>query len=233
VSRGLARAPGERPTQAARRRGKRGERMGATAAIHTYDLGACVAFSHPKRPWGALSNFSTDFALRINGALWPTTEHLYQACRFPHDPKLQQSMRDNPSPLAAKMRAHKHEAETRPDWRRVRVPIMRWCLAVKLAQHRADFGAQLLATGSQPLVEVSPDDAFWGAVPGARGSRSATGANMLGHLLMEMRATLSTPGGSAPGPSGEGDDQEWVPAPPSGLGIRLLGQVVVRERVAD
>jgi ribA/ribD-fused uncharacterized protein len=205
--------------------------MGESATNHTYDLGACVAFSHPQRPWGALSNFAPDFALRVAAAEWPTTEHLYQACRFPHLPDVQERMRANPSPLAAKMRAHKHAAETRPDWEAARVSIMRWCLAVKLAQHRARFGALLLATGDRPLVEVSPDDAFWGAVPDGPGAQSATGANLLGHLLMALRATLPVPAGGEAGHD-EDDEREWVPAPPTELGLRLLGQVVVGERAA-
>ncbi|HEX6123062.1 MAG TPA: NADAR family protein [Ktedonobacterales bacterium] len=127
--------------------------------------------------------------------------------------------------------ARKHAAETRPDWEAVRVPIMRWCLAVKLAQHRARFGGLLLATGDRPLVEVSPDDAFWGAVPAGPGARSATGANLLGHLLMELRATLPAPtGGEAS--HGEDEEGEWVPAPPTALGLRLLGQLIVGERAA-
>jgi ribA/ribD-fused uncharacterized protein len=216
--------------------------------MRSYDLGACVAFSHPKWPWGALSNFSADFQLHIDGAMWPTTEHLYQACRFPHLPELQGRIRDNPSPLAAKMRAHKHADETRLDWEAARVSIMRWCLAVKLAQYRADFGALLLATGDRTLVEVSGDDAFWGAVPDGLGSRSATGANLLGTLLMGLRARLllagaePSPGGRDDGGGDEGDDRGdadgdsaewWVPPPPSGLDLRLLGRVIVGERAAD
>lgn len=191
--------------------------MGENATTDTYDLSECIAFSHPKRPWGQLSNFSGDFPLHVNGAELHTTEHLYQACRFSHLPEVQERMLASPSPLAAKMRAHKHEAETRPDWGDVRVPIMRWCLAVKLAQYRATFGTLLLATGDRPLVEVSTDDVFWGAVPGGRGSRSATGANMLGKLLMEARATLSEPTGRESGDRVD-EDQEWrVPKPPAWL----------------
>lgn len=223
---------------------QREDLMGETGTIHTYNLDECLTFSRPKAPWGAFSNFSLDFPLRITGVTLPTTEHLYQACRFPHLPDLQRRLlfdKARPSPNAAKMRAHKHEAETRPDWEDVRVPIMRWCLAVKLAQHRAAFGALLLESGRSPLVEVSGDDAFWGAVPDGAGSRFATGANMLGNLLMDLRATLSAPasGASSHGKgddsddSGDDDDQEWVPAPPGWLGLRLLGQVIVGERSGD
>lgn len=205
--------------------------MGEAPTIHTYNLDNCVAFSLPKEPWGALSNFSPAFALHVNGMFLPTTEHLYQACRFPHVPELQARLLANPSPRAAKMRAHKHVAQTRPDWADLRVPIMGWCLTVKLAQHRATFGALLLESGSSALVEVSRDDAFWGAVPDELGSRSATGANLLGNLLMNLRAAVCSSDGSKPG-RGEGDVHEWVPAPPSDLGLQLLGRVVVGERAA-
>lgn len=206
--------------------------MDDAAMLHTYDLDLCIAFSHPQGAWGAFSNFSAAFPVRINGVLLLTTEHLYQACRFPLLPELQARLLSNPSPRAAKMRAHKHASETRSDWEAARIPIMRWCLATKLAQHRGAFGALLLETGTQPLVEVSGDDAFWAAVPQGR-SRVAVGANMLGRFLMELRAGLSTASASASGALDDGGrevEQAWVPEPPSGLGLRLLGQVIVGER---
>ena len=43
--------------------------MGGAPTIHTYNLDTCVAFSLPKESWGALSNFSPAFPLRVNGVV--------------------------------------------------------------------------------------------------------------------------------------------------------------------
>lgn len=48
----------------------------------------------------------------------------------------------------------------------------------------ADIRAVLLGTGDEELVENAPGDYYWGC--GADGS----GRNMLGSILMEVRAAL-------------------------------------------
>lgn len=112
-------------------------------------------------------------------------------------------------------RAQRHRPELlRPDWEQAKVPVMLAALRAKCATHAAPR-AMLLATGrsngsrngSAPgavglatpaptssssgsaragleLVESSPHDFFWGR--GYDGS----GANMLGKLLMQVRAEL-------------------------------------------
>jgi ribA/ribD-fused uncharacterized protein len=103
------------------------------------------------------------FPLKVNGVLIRTSEALYQACRFPHLPKVQRLIIDEGSPMTAKMKSKSYRSQSRPDWDAVRVRIMRWCLRVKLAQHWETFSRLLLATGDQPIVEDSRKDDFWGA----------------------------------------------------------------------
>jgi hypothetical protein len=61
--------------------------------------------------------------------------------------------------------------------------IMRQALRAKFVQHE-DLRQQLLATGNVRLVEHTTNDRYWG--DGGDGS----GRNMLGILLMELRAKL-------------------------------------------
>lgn len=89
------------------------------------------------------------------------------------------------SPMTAKMVGKPHRADSRPDWERVRVKIMRWCLRAKLLHNWQRFGDVLLATGELPIVEESRRDDFWGAKPIDSGT--LTGSNILGRLLMELR----------------------------------------------
>lgn len=71
--------------------------------------------------------------------------------------------------------------EIRPDWSAVKIDRMRAVLAAKFSQNR-DLLRRLLETGEAQLLETSKTDAFWGM--GARGR----GRNMLGRLLMDLRA---------------------------------------------
>lgn len=128
------------------------------------------------------------FPLKVNGIPIRTSEALYQACRFPHLPEVQQLIIEQVSPMAAKMKSKPHRENSRPDWDRVRVDIMRWCLHVKLMQNWEKFSALLLETGEHPIVEKSRKDAFWGAK--MIDERTLVGINVLGNLLMELREVV-------------------------------------------
>src|SRR5581483_637496 len=99
------------------------------------------------------------------------------------------------SPMTAKMKSKPHRKDSRPDWDRVRVKVMRWCLRVKLAQNWAKFSELLLRTGDRPIVEESRRDEFWGAKP--VDEQTLVGRNVLGRLLMELRETFKSEGHGA------------------------------------
>ena len=63
-------------------------------------------------------------------------------------------------------------------------------LRVKLAQNWDGFSKLLLDTGDRPIVEHSRTDDFWGARP--VDNRTLVGMNVLGRLLMELRAFVKT-----------------------------------------
>lgn len=156
--------------------------------FRTYDRETSVVFLKTKERFGGLSNMAGGFPLRVNGVRIRTSEALYQACRFPHMSDVQRKIIDERSPMTGKMRSKPFRKHSRLDWDAVRVKIMRWCLRVKLAQNRREFGRLLLATGDRPIVEQSRKDDFWGAKVVEDGT--LVGMNVLGRLLMELRDQL-------------------------------------------
>ena len=118
--------------------------------------------------------------------------------------------------MTAKMKGKRYLSDTRSDWMRVRVAVMRWCLRIKLVQNAAEFGRLLLSTGSLPIVEHSLRDDFWGAkLVGGQ----LVGTNVLGRLLMELREEL------------EGDQSATLyscVAPPEIPDFRLYGAPIGR-----
>src|SRR5262245_37505283 len=107
----------------------------ASSRMREYDRASAVVFLKTKEAFGGLSNMAGGFPLRVNGVRVSTSEALYQACRFPHLPAVQRLIIEQNSPMTAKMKGKPYRGESRPDWDRVRVTIMRWCLRVKLAQN--------------------------------------------------------------------------------------------------
>lgn len=154
-----------------------------------------VVFLKTKEKYGGLSNMAGGFPLQVNGVQILTSEALYQACRFPHLPEVQQLIIEQKSPMSAKMKSKPHRHNTRPDWESanpslddVRVKVMRWCLRVKLSQNWESFSQLLLETGDRHIVEQSRKDDFWGAKP--VDDQTLLGANVLGRLLKQLRREL-------------------------------------------
>jgi type I restriction enzyme S subunit len=181
--------------------------------VERYPRANCIAFRSTRERFGGLSNMAPGFPLRIGSVPIKTSEALYQACRFPHDPALQRMIVEQPSPMTAKMKSKPFRTRSRPDWDDIRVDVMRWCLRVKLAQNWETFGALLEETGERDIVEHSRRDRFWGAtVDGETGI--FVGQNVLGRLLMELREDLRR------GKVGH------VVGPPQIGDMRLLGETI-------
>lgn len=162
--------------------------------IREYDPASSVAFCKTGEEFGGLSNMAPGFPLCVNGVNIRTSEALYQACRFPYRPDVQQLIINERSPMAAKMRSKPYRHLTREDWDegwstvQVKVKIMRWCLRVKLSQNLDTFGDLLLRTGNHDIVEKKRATDFWGAKFTDDGL--LVGENVLGRLLMELRDEL-------------------------------------------
>jgi ribA/ribD-fused uncharacterized protein len=151
-----------------------------------------VVFRATKDQWGGLSNMAAGYPLLVNGHLFRTSEALYQALRYSNDKSedgvlVQELIRREKSPMAAKMISKKFYPLSRDDWDFTRVKIMDWCLRSKLHAHWEKFSALLLETGDLPIVEESHKDRFWGAVAAAGSPDQLEGENVLGTLLVRLR----------------------------------------------
>jgi type I restriction enzyme S subunit len=171
-------------------------------------------FCKTTKTFGGLSNMAGGYPLCVNDVRILTAEALYQACRFPHRPDVQRWIIDQTSPMTAKMKSKRYRKDSRRDWDAVRVLIMQWCLRVKLAQNWERFSNLLLSTENLPIVEESRRDAFWGAKP--VDAETLSGANVLGHLLMDLREQLRGP---------DANTLHVVP-PPSVPDFLLYGKVI-------
>jgi len=161
------------------------DRNALGADIREYDRRNSAVFRKTTEKWGGLSNMAAGFPVVVNGIHIRSCEALYQACRFPHLPSVQEQIILQTSPMTAKMVGKPYRVDTRKDWMRVRIIIMKWCLRVKLVQNWNEFEKLLLETGDLQIVESSNKDAFWGAKP--VDDNSLVGVNALGRLLMELR----------------------------------------------
>lgn len=154
-----------------------------------YDSRHCAVFKKTKEKWGELSNMAGGFPVVVNGVPIKSIEALYQACRFPHLPDVQEKILSQGSPMTAKMVGKPYRDNSRTDWDNVRVKIMKWALRVKLAQNWDRFSSVLIESNNMPIVELSNKDDFWGAKPSEDGIY--IGVNALGRLLMQLREQIN------------------------------------------
>jgi ribA/ribD-fused uncharacterized protein len=141
-----------------------------------------IRFYRPTDPWGELSNFYPS-PMTIDALTWATSEHYFQAAKFPGAPQAER-VRLAATPAEAKVLGSDRTAPLRRDWTAVRDAVMRTALTAKFTQHD-DLRTLLLGTGDAVLVEHTERDSYWG--DGGDGS----GVNRLGLLLMEVRAELA------------------------------------------
>lgn len=149
-----------------------------------------VSFLKTDETFGGLSNMSGDFPIAVNGVRVLTSEHLYQALKFPDHPDVQKSILSKPSPIHCKMIAKSkvNREKVRKDWEEVQLDVMEFCLKVKLLWHWVKFGKLLRAAEGKEIVEISSKrDTYWGKVNSDDG---LAGENHLGRLLMKLRDEL-------------------------------------------
>jgi len=125
-----------------------------------------------------LSNFY-ESEIEYEGVLFPTVEHAFQGAKT-LDIEERRDMAKVPTPGSAKRRGRK--VKLRSDWEQIKVGLMRELLRLKFGD--GDLAGRLLGTGTAELIEGNTwNDTFWGVCRGR-------GRNMLGQLLMEIRAEL-------------------------------------------
>ncbi len=149
-----------------------------------YDINEVITFSNTKGKFGGLSNMAPGYSLFVNEIIIPNSECLYQACRFPLFPDIQQLIINQKSPINAKKISRENNHLTRQDWEVVKFDIMRWCLTIKLMQNWESFGNLLRSSSNKVIVEYSDKDKVWAATPSGD---KLIGCNALGRLIMDIR----------------------------------------------
>jgi hypothetical protein len=140
-----------------------------------------IEFYKAGNPYGEFSNFAA-FLIEIDGQIWPTSEHYFQAQKFfgsAYAEKIR--LKSSPSTAAKLGRSRKHPL--RADWEQAKDAIMYRAVLAKFTQHDR-LRCMLLATGDALLVEHTKNDSYW--ADGGDGS----GKNMLGQILMQVRDEL-------------------------------------------
>ena len=142
-----------------------------------------------EKPFGAFSNLYRR-EIEFEGETFATSEHAYQAGKA-RKPAVRKWLMEAPSPALLAMAAHGlYYWDVAPGWSTSKFDRMRAVLRAKFTQH-PDLLELLLGTGEARLVETATVDnevnRLWGEVNGV-------GRNMLGELLMELRAQLRDQG---------------------------------------
>jgi ribA/ribD-fused uncharacterized protein len=144
-------------------------------------MDAVINFYLTTDEYGCFSNFAA-YSIELKGKQWPTSEHYFQAQKFAVS-EHEEAVRQAKSPMLAARMGRDRSRPLRADWESIKDDVMLEVVRAKFEQH-ADIRAVLLATGDATIVEHTDNDSYWG--DGGDGS----GRNMLGSILMEVRAEL-------------------------------------------
>jgi len=136
----------------------------------------CDFWRNPQLSW--MSNFYPA-AIVVDGRIWPSVEHYYQAHKFQGTEWFEFLANQ---PTAAKAKTKSRKAGVCQLSQAQKELILFKAVKAKFSQH-PDLKALLLATSTKWIVEGSPKDRYWGTANGS-------GLNRMGELLMELRAHL-------------------------------------------
>jgi ribA/ribD-fused uncharacterized protein len=148
-----------------------------------------IKFYSTKDEYGCFSNFAA-YPIRLGGKTWPTSEHYFQGQKFENEGHVE-AIRTAKSPMIAARMGRDRSKPIKKDWEAIKVTVMTAAVRAKFTQHQG-LRSKLLDTGDARLVEHSEKDAYWG--DGGDGS----GKNMLGQILMRIRAELRYEGRDLP-----------------------------------
>ncbi len=146
-----------------------------------------ISFSSVNLPWGFLGNMSP-YPILYDGKEWRTSEALFQALRF-NDEELRELIRDQKSPMAAKMIAKKHRDKMMViPMSHEDINLMRFVLKLKFDSHPI-IKDKLLNSGEYTIIEDIGNrrgerHLFWGM---HKAGDTWIGTNTMGKLLMELR----------------------------------------------
>ncbi|MGH8792470.1 MAG: GTP cyclohydrolase II [Stackebrandtia sp.] len=131
--------------------------------------------------WEFLSNYYPG-VVEFEGDFYPALEHAYQAAKTT-DVAVREQIRATIDPDRSKELGRANN--NRPDWDEIKPAVMRQLVRTKFSC--PFLGQKLLDTGDAQLIEGNTwGDVFWGVCDGV-------GENVLGQILMEVRASLQKP----------------------------------------
>lgn len=137
-------------------------------------------------PYGCFSNFYRA-PLNVDGDVWPTSEHFFQAAKFfKTDPAWSSEIFNAKTPGEAAKKGRDRAHPLHPSWEAIKDDVMRAAVLTKFTQH-PELQKILLNTGDAVLVEHTTNDCYW-----ADGGSVGKGKNMLGIILMEVREAIQS-----------------------------------------
>ena len=143
-----------------------------------------MSICHFRGDYAFLSNFYLH-PLVYQGMTWKSSEHCYQAMKTT-DPVERCAIKMASTPGAAKKLGAK--CTMRADWEDIKVRVMRDIVKAKFSD--PELASKLIATGNVELIEGNIwQDFTWGCV---WDGHEWQGRNLLGNILMEVRAELVT-----------------------------------------
>ncbi|MEX0718629.1 MAG: NADAR family protein [Planctomycetaceae bacterium] len=172
-----------------------------------------IRFYRTSEPFGWLSNFAPSPFYTEDGRRWATAEHYFQAQKFAGTPH-EEGIRQVESPMEAAQMGRDRSRPLRSDWESVKDAVMRVAVWAKFEQNPG-LRWQLIDTGDAEIIEHTENDSYWG--DGGDGS----GRNMLGRILMEMRAHFRELEAAVRTRAVEGDDDDESDSVPRTIHSRL------------
>lgn len=155
--------------------------------LKEYSVGSCAVFKTTKEKWGILGNFART-PLVVEDLTFNNSEKLFQLMKFTDEDTLLTLYRINGIPFKRKARSlEKVPGLRRPDWGRIIVDCMKFCLQTKYEQSE-EFRNTLNETAGLFIVEDETNrpgaPTTWGTV---LDGDMYKGSNLMGRLLMELR----------------------------------------------
>lgn len=154
---------------------------------HEYPADTCASFSKVNGQWGVFGNFAPT-PLVVGGVEFINCEQLFQMMKFTDAETIKAIHGSRGMKIKYAAKAAENLGLRRPDWGRIIVDAMKFCLQTKYDQSE-QFRQALGETAGKTIVEdqsgFSKKKAdTWGAklIDG-----KYEGSNLLGRLLMELR----------------------------------------------
>lgn len=141
-------------------------------------IGNILDFYSVKDAYGEFSNFAL-FPLLIDGKVWPSSEHYYQAQKF-FDEDLKEKIRNIKMPYDAANTARDPKMPLREDWDDVKDGVMEKVVRIKFETYPV-LKELLLSTNHSEIFEHTKNDCYWADC------LDRTGKNKLGKIIQSLR----------------------------------------------